>query len=383
MAEVSQQRKDLGVQTSKIGLVVNFALFVLKYTAGYLADSVSMKADAINNLSDFGSVLILLISFYMIARPADKEHPFGHARFEYLGSAFVAIIIVLIGFELGKASVEKIMNPQSIKTSWLLYCTLTISILTKLCLYFFYMKKAEKINSPLLYATAKDSISDVIATSGLLLAILFERYMQIEIDGYAGLLISVFIIYSGVSILLKTSNRLLGEQPDKKFKNSIKNYIKEQTGILGVHDLIIHDYGVDNYFATAHVEVDAAEDIKKSHELIDRIEREIALQFNVNMLLHMDPIDLNNPELNMIKEKLIAHLKSIDSLISAHDFRIIKTERNKKIIFDVKVPDSCPKSNYELRTDIQAYLKSLNSLYQSYITIDRNYAIDTVMIPDE
>lgn len=383
MESSKNNRKDLGIKISKIGLWVNFALFVIKYFAGYIANSVSMKADAINNLSDFGSVIILLISFYMIARPADKEHPFGHARFEYLGSAMVAMIIMLIGVELGKSSFHKILNPTPIQTSWIFYSVLVISITTKLMLFFYYKKQANQINSPLLMATAKDSLTDVFATGGLLLAIVLGKLLGIFIDGYAGLIISILILYSGFSILRNTSNRLLGQRPNQDLFDAIKQFIRAQDGILGMHDLIIHDYGINNYFATAHVEVDSAKNIHISHELIDRIEREIALNFNVNLLLHMDPIDLDNPELNEVKIRIMEFLKSIDENIKSHDYRMIATEKDKKIVFDVKVPDSCTITNQELRLRLQSFLSEINSDYSAYITIDHNYEMDTVIIPDE
>ncbi|HHU53060.1 MAG TPA: cation transporter [Clostridiaceae bacterium] len=371
-------RARIGVKVSIIGLVVNLALFVTKIIVGFLSGSIAMVADAVNNLSDFASAIIVLISFKISSRPADRDHPFGHARFEYIASAIVAMFVLVLAFELGKSSIKKIINPTLISVSWFLYGTLILSMLVKTGLYFYYMQQSKKIDSLVIKATAKDSLGDAVVNFCLLLTIFLGNIFGLAIDGYTGILMSIFIMYSGISILRQTADHILGQRPDKNIKQSIKQLILEKPGVYGLHDLIVHDYGVDNYFATAHVEVDAAQDIMASHDILDQIEREVAIQFNINLVLHMDPIDLDNPEQNrwgILVEKLV---RSIDSHISVHDFRIQKADQQLQLIFDLKVPDDQFRSNEELRAEIEKSVRKIDPDTKCFITIDRNYATETV-----
>lgn len=371
-------RTEIGVKVSITGLVVNLGLFMLKIMVGFLSGSVAMIADAVNNLSDFASAIIVLISFKISSRPADREHPFGHARFEYIASAIVAMFILFLGFELGKSSIMKIIYSTFISISWFFYGTLILSIMVKTILYYYYMQQSKKIDSLVIKATAKDCLSDVIVNFGLLIAILLGNVFDLAMDGYAGVLMSIFIIYSGISILRQTADRILGQRPDRYLKQLIKQLILEKPGVYGIHDLIIHDYGVDNYFATAHVEIDAAQDIMVSHDILDQIEREVAVRFNINLVLHMDPIDLDNPEQNrweILVEKLVG---SINSHISIHDFRIQKSDQQLHLIFDLKVPDDQLQSNDALRSEIERSVRKIEPNTKCFITIDRNYATETI-----
>ena len=300
MTDVNK-RKDAGMKMSLVGIVINLILFIGKLISGLVAGSVAMTSDAINNLSDFASAIVILISFYFSSRPSDREHPFGHARFEYVASAIVSMIIVFLGIQLGISSIRKIINPVLINPDIFFYLVLIVSIILKSFLYFRYRREAKKLDSPVLLASAKDSLTDVIASSSLLIAILIGQITNKSVDGYAGIVVSIFIVYTGISILFKTSNRLLGVKADKKFRNKIKEFILDFDGIYGIHDLIIHDYGGQNYFASAHVEVNAAHDIKLIHELIDHIEREIDFKFKIQMVLHMDPIDLDDPKTERVR----------------------------------------------------------------------------------
>ncbi len=374
-------RRVRGIKIGIIAILINLLLFAVKLTVGFLFDSISLKADAINNLSDFASAMILLISFYISSLPADREHPFGHARFEYVASAIVAMIIMLLGLQLGRSSFDKVLNPLVLSVNWLFYGTLLFSIALKLFLYFYYIKQSKELSSPLVLATARDSISDVISSAGLLIAILVGNIFSYPLDGWAGLLISVLILYSGFSILRRTGNRLLGQKADRSLRNRIKDFILSKDGIYGVHDLIVHDYGVDNYYASAHVEVDAAKDVKVSHELIDQIEREIAVQFNINMVLHLDPIDLNNPKLEALEKAIGQVVAEVDEGLTVHDLRLIDGKNTEHLAFDIKVPDNCKLTNQELRQQIGGRLQGLYPGMQSFITIDRNYEIDTVNLP--
>lgn len=254
----------------------------------------------------------------------------------------------------------KIIYSTFISISWFFYGTLILSIMVKTILYYYYMQQSKKIDSLVIKATAKDCLSDVIVNFGLLIAILLGNVFDLAMDGYAGVLMSIFIIYSGISILRQTADRILGQRPDRYLKQLIKQLILEKPGVYGIHDLIIHDYGVDNYFATAHVEIDAAQDIMVSHDILDQIEREVAVRFNINLVLHMDPIDLDNPEQNrweILVEKLVG---SINSHISIHDFRIQKSDQQLHLIFDLKVPDDQLQSNDALRSEIERSVRKLN-----------------------
>lgn len=373
-----EERKKLGRSVSYVGLAVNLFLFITKLTIGLLAGSVALVADAVNNLSDFASAIIILISFHIAARPADKDHPFGHARFEYIASAVVAMFVLFLGFELGKSSIIRIINPQFVNVSWVFYVVLIFAVTCKLILYFYYIRKSKALNSLVLEATAKDSLLDALASTGLIFAALISRIIEVSLDGYAGIIISLFILYSGISILRQTVDRILGKRPDKQLKDLLKTHIMNKSGVLGIHDLIIHDYGADNYFATAHVEVDANEDIMESHNLIDQIEREIAIEYNINLLLHMDPIDLDNPRQNRLGFLIAKMIRTINSKISMHDFRVQEVDDHLHLIFDLKVPDDYSESNEYLRERIEKYIRKIEPKATCFITIDRNYSTETV-----
>lgn len=374
----TEEREKTGLKVSYIGIISNIFLFILKFIAGILSGSIAIYADAVNNLSDFASSIIVLISFRIASRPPDREHPFGHARFEYMASGFVAMFILFLGFELGKSSIGKIINPVAISVSWFFYSVLILSIVVKFSLYFYYQKQSKLLKSLILKAAAKDSISDMLVNFGLICAILLGQIVKVPLDGYVGLGMSLFIVYSGVSILRKTTDRLLGKRPDREIKNSIKELILSKDGVFGIHDLIVHDYGADNYFATAHVEIDAAEDIMLSHNLIDQIEREVALQYNIHLVLHMDPIDLDNPIQNRMEILVEKIIRSLDSKISMHDFRMQEIDDHLHLIFDLKVPDEYPESNDFLREIIEKNVQRIDPETTCFITIDRNYATETV-----
>lgn len=374
-------RKKQGIKISLLGLLVNLFLFAVKLTAGILSASVAMQADAINNLSDSLSTIVLLVSFYISARPADRDHPFGHARFEYVASSVVAMLITILSFELFQASFAKILKPEEVTGGWFFYLVAISSIILKLFLYFYYDQQGKRLDSIILATTAKDSLMDIVATSGLLAASIASRFFQLSLDGYAGLLISVFIFYSGLKSLIDTGNRLLGVKADSELRSEIKHFIRAFKGVLGVHDLILHDYGANTYFATAHVEVDADKNVMKSHELIDTIEREIAVRYKINMVIHMDPVRLNDPISSKLEAEVRSLIRQIDPSLSMHDFRALALGHRKKIIFDLKVPDSFTRTNQAIRQEIEDSLRQTDPSLDCYITIDRNYETDTVELP--
>lgn len=376
-----KDRKKQGLKISLLGLLVNLFLFSIKLLVGILSASLGMQADAINNLSDSLSTLVLIVSFHISARPADRDHPFGHARFEYVASSVVAMLITVLSFELFQASLTKILKPEYVTVDRFFYLTVVTSIILKLALYFYYDKQGKKLNSLILKTTAKDSLMDIVATFGLLIASLAGKIFNLALDGYAGLLISLFIFYSGLKSLIDTGNRLLGVKADANLRSEIKHFIRYFPGVLGVHDLIIHDYGANTYFATAHIEVDSSKDIMQSHELIDTIEREIAVRYKINMVIHMDPVKLNDPVSDRLEAEMRGLIRQIDPTLSMHDFRVQTEGKRKKLIFDLKIPDSFTKSNQEIRKLIEDALSQTAPQLDCYVTIDRNYETDTVELP--
>jgi cation diffusion facilitator family transporter len=295
-------REQYGKKSSLIGIFVNVFLFIIKFAVGTLFHSVAVVADAVNSLADAGSSVISLISFKLSSKPADEKHPFGHERIEYIASSVVAVFILLLGIELLKTSFNKILYPGKIEFSFVVVGVLLFSIAAKFWLYGFNIKLAKRIDSSMLRATAADSLSDVLATSSVLLATILSPLLGFQLDGYVGIVVSVFIMMSGINILKETLNSLLGQVPSGELVKLIDSYVKKYDGVLGTHDLVIHNYGPRRYFASVHIEVDAKEDILVSHDLIDNIEREIAQDLGIHLVIHLDPIITDDPLVNELRE---------------------------------------------------------------------------------
>ena len=295
-------REQYGKKSSLIGIFVNVFLFIIKFAVGTLFHSVAVVADAVNSLADAGSSVISLISFKLSSKPADEKHPFGHERIEYIASSVVAVFILLLGIELLKTSFNKIVRPDEIEFSFVVVGVLLFSIAAKLWLYGFNIKLAKRIDSSMLRATAADSLSDVLATSSVLLSTILSPLLGFQLDGYVGILVSVFIMMSGLNILKETLDFLLGQVPSGELVELIDSYVKKYDGVLGIHDLVIHNYGPRRYFASVHVEVDAKEDILVSHDLIDNIERNIAQDLGIHLVIHLDPIITDDPFVNELRE---------------------------------------------------------------------------------
>lgn len=366
-------RESYGTVSSITGIIVNSLLSISKILTGILFNSISVLADGVNNLSDGASSVITLIGFKISGKPADKDHPFGHARMEYLTGLILGIAVILVGVELIKSSFKKIMNPEEIVFSIEMMVVLVISILTKLWLSLFYNKMGRKISSSTIKAAAADSKNDVIATSVVLLSVLIQRLTGYEVDGYAGMLVALFILYSGFDILRDILNPLLGEMPDAEFVESIENKIKSYEGILNTHDLVVHNYGPNRHFATVHAEVDAKEDILKSHDLIDNIEREFAKELNINLVIHLDPIITDDEEMNGLRGMTDKIVKSIDERLSMHDFRVVKGETHTNLIFDVVLPVDYDIKSSELVSLIEKHVQDKNETYFAVVTVDKNY----------
>ncbi|WP_326910479.1 cation diffusion facilitator family transporter [Sedimentibacter sp. MB31-C6] len=377
----SEVRTSYGKLGSLVGIIANFILSLSKIATGTLFNSISITADGVNNLSDAGSSIVSLIGFKISAKPADKDHPFGHARLEYITGLIIGFIILLLGFELIKSSINKIIHPEATKFSILMIIVLIFSIVIKLWLSYFNGNLADRISSTTMKATALDSRNDVIATSAVLVSVIITKFTGFEIDGYMGTLVALFIIYSGISILKDILNPLLGEMPDEELIQSIENKILEYEGIINIHDLVVHNYGPNRYFATVHAEVDAKEDILKSHDLIDNIERDFSNDLNINLVIHLDPIITDDKEINSLKEMVETIVMSIDNDLSIHDFRVVKGDTHTNLIFDVVVPVDYNIQSNELVNQIDNLIKKENNTYFAVVTIDKNYVSTYVNKP--
>lgn len=363
-------RSACGKLAGVVGIVCNVLLFLIKLLAGLLSGSVSVMADAINNLSDASSSLVTLLGFKLAERPADDDHPYGHARIEYLSGLIVAAMILYIGIELVKSSISKITHPEATAFNWLTIAILLVSIGIKLWLSGFCRKLGKTIQSAALEATAADSRNDVISTLAVLLAGICSMIWGWKIDGYVGLAVAVFILYSGVGIVKDTIDPLLGAAPDPELTRMISDTILAHEKIYGIHDLIVHDYGPGRRFASVHVEMDSREDPLESHDLIDEIEREFREKHNIQLVIHYDPLVMDNEELFQARQMVEAVIKSIDERLSAHDFRMVRGPRHTNLIFDLVLPHDLDSKQAELKTAIDQALEKTGEKYYTVITFD-------------
>jgi len=366
-------RKQYGNLASIAGITVNLLLFFAKFAAGMLSGSISIVGDAFNNLSDAGSSVISFISFKLSSKPADKEHPFGHARIEYISSSLVAVVILFIGFELLKTSIDRIINPEAVILSAVTVIILVVAVASKFWLYYLNKRIGTYIDSALMHATAADNLSDVLATSAVLVSAVVEQFTDFRIDGYMGVIVSCFIMVSGIKILKEMLDSIIGRAPSKELISLIENFILKYEGVLGIHDLVVHDYGPQHCFASAHVEVDANEDLLKSHDLIDNIERDISIDHGIHLVVHLDPIVTDDPYVNKLRELTEKIVADIDGSLSVHDFRVVKGSTHNNLIFDVLVPFQCTISEEVIRDKIIERIKETDKNLNVVLTIDRTF----------
>lgn len=353
-----------------VGLVCNLLLFAGKLVAGTLAGSVSVTADAVNNLSDASSSLVTLFGFKLAERPADEEHPYGHARMEYLSGLLVAVLILVIGVELAKSSIEKILHPEAVEFSVLTLCVLITSILVKLWMCLFCKKLGKAIDSTALEATAADSRNDVITTSAVLLGLLAGHFFRWRIDGWVGVLVAVFILLSGWSIAKETISPLLGKQADRELVRRISDLVLGHPKILGIHDLMVHDYGPGQCFATVHVEMDMHENPLVCHDILDDIERDALRELHVHLVIHYDPVVTDDVELNHMRALVEKKLKQLDPRLSMHDFRMVRGPQHTNLIFDLAVPFDLSGKTSELKRRIDECVQFEDHKYYTVITFD-------------
>ncbi len=369
--ENSGVRTAIGTLSGVTGIVCNVLLFLGKLIAGTLSGSVSITADAMNNLSDASGSIVTLLGFRVADKPADEEHPYGHARAEYLSGLAVAMLILLIGFELVKSSAEKIFHPTAVEFSALAAGVLIASIAVKLWMCLFNRKLGRLIDSTALQATAADSRNDCVTTAVVLLASVIEYFLDIRVDGFMGLAVAVFILYSGWNLAKETVSPLLGENADPELRQKIVDYVEQQPKVLGYHDLMVHDYGPGQRFASLHVEMDHREDPLECHELIDDMERECFRSHNVHLVIHYDPVVTDDPELTALKERVSDLLQERDHRLSLHDFRMVQGKRHMNLVFDVALPTDLQGQEEAIQ---QAVENSLNAdgerVYHVKITFD-------------
>ena len=367
-------REKYGVLTGIVGIILNVILFLIKLIAGILCASVSIMADAFNNLSDAGSSFISMISFKLANKPVDADHPFGHGRIEYVASFIVSMLVLFVGYELISSSISKIITPVKIKASFVIILILCVSILTKLYMFLYNYSYSKKIKSPVLKATAFDSISDTIATTVVLIGITVGSFTNLLLDGYIGVLVAIFILFTGIKSIKETIDVLLGQKPDKEFVCEIENFILSyDENVTGLHDLIVHNYGVGRSIISLHCEVPADKDVNMLHEIIDHLEIDLEEKFKCKAVIHMDPIILNDERINECKNLIEGMLLEIDKELKFHDFRMTDSANLTNLIFDIVVPTH-KKMNFEdIEKKIKEKIKSVSPNYKVVIKCEYSY----------
>ena len=369
--EQTQKRSDKGKKAGAVGIFVNILLAIAKLIVGLISGSVSIIADALNNLMDGASSIVTLVGFKLAEKPADEEHPFGHARSEYLAGLVVAMMIFVVGYELVISSVEKIMSPTAVEFSLPVAIVLVLSIIVKFGLSIYYKKVGSEIISKTLMAAAVDSRNDVVMTTAVFIAALIEYFCKVQIDGYIGLAVAIFIIYSGITLAKETMSPLLGEGINEELKDILEDYILSCPKVVGCHDLIVHDYGPNHRFASIHVEMDKAEDPLVCHEIIDDMEEECMRSHGVHMVIHYDPIVTDDPEVERLKQSVIAILHVRDERISIHDFRMVQGQGHENLIFDVLLPLDLKGEEKNIQKSIEHALNTIEpKTYYTKITFD-------------
>ena len=364
-------RDKCGRVAGAVGIVTNFLFFLMKIIVGTAFHSVSVTADAVNNLTDSGSSVVTLIGFKMASKPADEKHPFGHARIEYLSGVIVSFIVIFLGLQLGMSSIEKILTPEENALTPVALVVLVISILAKLWQCLFYRKVGRMIKSESVEATSKDSRNDVIATSVVLLGAVITMLTGVNLDGYMGAAVALFIVFSGVQLTISTADPLLGQAPEGELVQTITEKMLSYPGIIGMHDLAVHNYGVGRCFASAHCEVDAKNDILVSHDLIDNIERDFSRDLGIHMVIHLDPVIVGDARTDALHCKVQSLVTALYPTVTIHDFRVIWGVTHSNIVFDAAVPFSVKDSDAVITQKLEAEIQKLDPDYRTVVTIDR------------
>lgn len=369
-----QVRTKYGVLSSCVGICCNVLLFGVKLAIGLLMHSLAIMADAFNNLSDAASSVISFIGVKMASKPADEEHPFGHGRIEYIAALIVSFLVIEVGVSCLRSSFEKLFAPEPIAFDWVPFVILLLSVGVKLWMSFFNRKLGKRIDSKVMLATAADSTGDVIVTSATLASILICYFTSVNIDAITGIAVSVIVIWSGISIAKETLEPLIGQRPDPQLYRQIQEMVESYDGIVGTHDLIIHNYGPGRSMASIHAEVPRDVDIETSHEIIDRVEREVAKKLNIFLVIHMDPVEVHDKAVLEVKEKLSRVIQTLDDKLSFHDFRVVNGCQKITLIFDLVVPFSYSQEDAKRSVrQITALMQEIDPRYSCVITVDKEY----------
>ena len=366
-------RKEYGILCGAVGIALNVLLFAGKFFAGTLSGSIAITADAFNNLSDAGSSFVTLLGFQLAGQKPDSDHPFGHGRIEYLSGLAVSMLILLMGFELAKSSLDKILHPAPVDSSWLVIAILCVSIAVKLYMSFYNRALGKKLNAPAMLATAADSLSDSVATTAVLIATLVGRFSGLMIDGWCGILVAAFILWSGFNAAKDTINPLLGTPPTHEFVDQIKHLVMAHPAIIGIHDLIVHDYGPGRVMISLHAEVSASENVLELHDEIDNVESELREKLGCEAVIHMDPIVTDDGITEETRERVAALVHCIDDAINIHDFRMVAGPSHTNVIFDAVVPYGFRLTDSEVEEKIKTAVRTLDGNYFAVVKVERSY----------
>ena len=366
-------RKEYGILCGAVGIALNVLLFAGKFFAGTLSGSIALTADAFNNLSDAGSSFVTLLGFQLAGQKPDSDHPFGHGRIEYLSGLAVSMLILLMGFELAKSSLDKILHPAPVDSSWLVIAILCVSIAVKLYMSFYNRSLGKKLNAPAMLATAADSLSDSVATTAVLIATLVGRFSGLMIDGWCGILVAAFILWSGFNAAKDTINPLLGTPPTHEFVDQIKHLVMAHPAIIGIHDLIVHDYGPGRVMISLHAEVSASENVLELHDEIDNVESELREKLGCEAVIHMDPIVTDDGITEETRERVAALVHCIDDAINIHDFRMVAGPSHTNVIFDAVVPYGFRLTDSEVEEKIKTAVRTLDGNYFAVVKVERSY----------
>jgi cation diffusion facilitator family transporter len=371
--ESAAVRKAYGMLCGAVGILLNVLLFSGKFLAGTVSGSIAITADAFNNLSDAGSSAVTLLGFKLGGQQADRQHPFGHGRIEYLSGLVVAMLIVLMGFELARTSVGKILHPEPVRSDALVLLILAASIAVKLYMFAYNRAVGRKFHSPAMHATAIDSLSDCAATSAVLIATLAGRYTGKMIDGWCGILVACFILYSGIRAAGETVDPLLGQPPTPEFVRRIRDIVMAHDKVIGIHDLIVHDYGPGRVMISLHAEVSASENILEIHDAIDNAEKELKEKLGCEAVIHMDPIVTDDGVTEETRRKVEALVQCIDEQVSIHDFRMVAGPTHTNVIFDAVVPFKFRLSDAEVAQKIRTAVRTLDGNYYAVVNVEKSY----------
>lgn len=372
--ESTEVRTRYGMLASVVGIFCNVLLFSVKLTIGLILSSLAVTADAFNNLSDAASSIISFIGVKMAGKPADAEHPFGHGRIEYIAALIVSFLVIEVGFTFFKSSISKILHPEEISFDLVPFVILILSILVKLWMAFFNNKLGKRIDSKVMLATAADSLGDVITTSATVLSIIICHFTSINVDAIAGLIVSAIVIWSGISIARDTLEPLIGERVPAELYQKITDIVESYDGIVGTHDLIVHNYGPNRSMATIHAEVPNDVNIEVSHEIIDKIERDVKKDLNILLVIHMDPVEMRDEEVLSLREKTSRIVHALDPELNFHDFRVLKENEQRNLIFDLVVPDSySEKDANRVMHQLVSLLHEMDGNVECIITLDRSF----------